>query len=223
MTSQDTTSQQLREQMVRTQLESRQITDRRVLDAFREIPRERFIPSASAREAYADAPVPIGFGQTISQPYIVALMLQELRVKPEHRVLDVGMGSGYQTALLAKLAGHVYAIERIPELTERSVDVLASLNLDNVTAITGDGSLGWPEEAPFDRIVCGAGGPEVPDPWLEQLAEGGRLVMPVGSLHAQTLIACDKRDGEIERHDLCGVRFVRLIGKEGWTDRPTRG
>ncbi|MHC4983745.1 MAG: protein-L-isoaspartate(D-aspartate) O-methyltransferase [Planctomycetota bacterium] len=209
---------ELRRHMVDVQLRSRQINDHRILQAFLEIPRERFIPEGWRHDAYSDCPVPIGHGQTISQPYVVALMVQELDVNSEHRVLDVGAGSGYQTAILAKLAGHVYAIERIEKLTERATATLTSLNLSNVTLRTGDGSLGWPEEAPFDRIICGAASPDVPQSWLDQLTDGGRVVMPVGGADVQTLLAVDKEGSNVTRRKLCDVRFVKLIGSEGWPE-----
>jgi len=204
--------------MVERQLRARGISDERVLEVMTDLPREKFIGSAHRHEAYEDRPVPIGSGQTISQPYIVAIMSQELAVGPDHRVLDVGAGSGYQTAILARLVKEVFAIERIAELAERVDAVLADLGIDNVNLMTGDGTLGWPEEAPFDRIICGAAGPEVPEAWIEQLAEGGRIVMPVGGPEVQNLIAIDKQGGKITRRHICGVRFVKLIGQEGWDE-----
>jgi protein-L-isoaspartate(D-aspartate) O-methyltransferase len=207
-----------REAMVRTQLRGRGISDPRVLEVMGELEREKFIPPDFQHDAYADCPVPIGSGQTISQPYVVALMTQELDVQAHHRVLDVGAGSGYQAAILAKLARQVYAIERIEELTRRARAVLDQLGIANVTLTTGDGTLGWPEQAPFDRILCGAAGPDVPAPWIEQLAEGGRIVMPVGPRDVQMLIALQKRSGRTTRREICGVRFVSLIGRDGWPE-----
>ncbi len=204
--------------MVEHQLRARGISDERVLEVMTDLPREKFIDLIHRHEAYEDRPVPIGSGQTISQPYIVALMSEELAVGPEHRVLDVGAGSGYQTAILARLAKEVFAVERIAELTERVDAVLAELGIDNVTLRTGDGTLGWAEEAPFDRIICGAAGPDVPEAWIEQLAEGGRIVMPVGGPEVQNLVALEKHSGKITRRCICGVRFVKLIGKQGWED-----
>ena len=205
-----------RHKMAESQLRSRGIREERILEAFYETPRERFVPPEYVRQAYTDAALPIGYGQTISQPYIVALMLQELSPQIDHRVLDVGVGSGYQTALLARLSGHVYGIERIEDLTERAMNTLAALCACNVTLCTGDGSLGWPEEAPFDRIICGAGAPDVPQAWIDQLAEGGRIVLPVGGPDAQVLLAVEKQQGQIRRREFCDVRFVRLIGRHGW-------
>ena len=206
-----------RRQMVASQLKGRGIDTPSVLEAFGAVPRERFLPREHRPEAYADLPVPIGQGQTISQPYIVALMVQALDPLPHHNVLDVGAGSGYQTAILARLARHVYALERIEEFTERAISVLGSLNVNNVTLCTRDGSLGWAAEAPFDRIICGAAAPDVPAAWIEQLADGGRIVVPVGGLEIQTLLVLDKRGDTVHRRELCEVRFVKLIGKQGWT------
>jgi len=202
--------------MVESQLRARGISDAKVLDAFRQIPRELFIPPHRVHEAYADRPVPIGHGQTISQPLVVAMMLQELDIRPHHRVLDVGAGSGFQTAIIARLARRVYAIERIGELAEQAMGVLAALNVNNVSFYTGDGSLGWPEEAPFDRIVCGAGAPDVPAPWLDQLADDGRIAMPVGGLDCQTLVIVEKTGHQIRKRKVCDVRFVKLVGQHGW-------
>lgn len=208
--------------MVDKQLRARGIHDEAVLEAFAEVPRERFVPQDRRHEAYRDHPVPIGHGQTISQPYIVALMVQELAVEPHHRVLDVGAGSGYQTAILARLVAHVYAAERLNELTERAMDTLTALNVDNVTVCTLDASDGWPEEAPFDRIICGAAAPEVPAAWIDQIVDGGRIVAPVGGAYVQTLVAVDKHGGKVRRRAICDVRFVKLIGRDGWPDAQHR-
>ena len=205
-----------RRRMVEHQLRSRGIYHSAVLEAIAEVPRERFVPARKSREAYQDHPVPIGHGQTISQPYVAALMLQELDPLPEHRVLDVGSGSGYQTALLARLVKHVYAVERISELSENASGAIADLNVTNVSFRTGDGSLGWAEEAPFDRIICGAAAPHVPAPWLDQLADGGRMVLPVGQVESQMLVVVEKSGGETQTRTICGVRFVKLIGREAW-------
>ncbi len=214
----DTTdkSKRLRHEMIERQLRARGIRDRRILAAFEDVPRERFIPEGRLEDAYRDSPLPIGQGQTISQPYIVALMLQELDVHPNDKVLDVGLGSGYQTALLATLAGHVYAIERLEELAERSTSILQSLEIDNVTVRTGDGTLGWPEEAPFDRIISGAAGPDVPAAWLKQLDDNGRIVTPVGGEGVQSLKIIEKVEGDVYEREIGEVRFVKLIGEQGW-------
>ncbi len=205
-----------RRKMVERDLRGRGIGREDLLDVFARTPRERFLPESRRTEAYADRPVPIGLGQTISQPYVVALMVQELDPQPNHRILDVGAGSGYQTAILAALCEHVYAAERLNELAERAMTTLASLNVDNVTLGTMDASLGWPEEAPFDRIICGAASPDVPQAWVDQLADGGRIVVPVGGPYIQTLIAVDKEGDKVTRRKICGVRFVKLIGQQGW-------
>lgn len=217
-----------RHNMVVRQLRRRGIDDPALLEAFERIPRHRFVPPKRRWEAYEDRPISIGSGQTISQPYIVALMIRHLEVRPEHVVLDVGAGSGYQTAILAQLARHVRAIERVPELAERAREALAELGIENVSLVVGDGSLGWPadsrEHAPggptaFDRIICGAGAPELPSAWVEQLADGGRIVLPAGPTEHQRLYVIDKRGERLERRELCDVRFVPLIGEEGWPNR----
>jgi len=202
--------------MVQHQLRERFIKSERVLAAMEAVPRELFVPPESREAAYEDCPLPIGSGQTISQPYIVALMAQELAVQPHDRILDVGAGSGYQTAVLARLAVHVYAIERLAELADDARAALEAVGAANVTLRVGDGSLGWPEEAPFDGIICGAGAPDIPPSWTGQLAEGGRIVLPVGNRDSQQLLVAEKRDGRLRRRSICGVRFVRLIGREGW-------
>ena len=207
-----------RREMVENHLRARGIHNERILQAFSEVPRERFIPEGRLSEAYGDYPLPIGHGQTISQPYVVALMVQELNAQPEHRVLDVGAGSGYQTAILARLVKHVYAVERIEALTERAIWALEGLNITNVTLRTQDGSVGLPDEAPFDGIICGAAAPDVPICWIDQLAEGGRIVVPIGGAHVQVLVAVEKRAGTIRRRQICDVRFVKLIGEQGWPE-----
>lgn len=208
--------QAARRRMVETQLRFRGITDEAVLAAMEQVPREKFVPAAHHHDAYADNPLPIGCDQTISQPYVVALMLQELQVQPHHRVLDVGAGSGYQTAILARLAAHVFAVERIEELAQRAGGTLDSLKIGNVTFTTADGSLGWPAHAPFDRIISGAASPDVPQPWIDQLTDEGRIIAPVGASDVQTLLLVIKDGGKIRRRQLSGVRFVKLIGELGW-------
>ncbi len=204
--------------MVRTQLRPRGICHEALLAALSDLPRELFVPPSQAHAAYEDRPLAIGLGQTISQPYVVALMIQELDPQPTDRVLDVGAGSGYQTALLARLCRHVYAVERIEELAQRAAGVLAALGVGNVSFSTRDGSLGWAEQAPFDRIICGAGTPEVPRAWIDQLVDGGRIVAPVGGSEVQTLVVLDRLRQDVRRRELCPVRFVRLIGRQGWTE-----
>ncbi len=207
-----------RRRMVDLQLRRRGIRDERVLQAFAEVPRERFVPPDFRDEAYHDHPIPIGLGQTISQPYVVALMVTQLAPSPTDRILDVGAGSGYQTAILARLAGHVYAMERLEKLSEDAVAALASLNVDNVTWRTDDGSLGWSEEAPFDGIICGAAAPEIPQVWIEQLADGGKIVAPVGGRDHQSILVARKDGTRVHRRHVCDVRFVKLIGEHGWSE-----
>ena len=205
-----------RRRMLDRHLRQRGIRDGAVLEAFARTPRHRFVPPDLAARAYADHPVSIGHEQTISQPYIVALMLQELDITPEHRVLEIGTGSGYQTALLARLAGWVYAVELIDELARGARAILAELDVSNVTLAVRDGSAGWCEHAPFDRIICAAAAPDLPDPWAEQLADGGKIVAPVGGRFTQTLVVYDKHGGQLSRREVCGVRFVKLLGQHGW-------
>ena len=207
-----------RREMVQRHLRGRGITDERILEAFAWVPREVFLPPDRWVEAYADHPIPIGFGQTVSQPYLIALMLQELAPRPGQHILDVGLGSGYQTAILAQVVGHVYAVERIEELTERALGALGKLDVNNVTVCTADGSLGWPEEAPFDGIICGAAAPTLPHPWVTQLLDGGRIVLPIGGPDQQVLAVFTRHGSEMRRRDICEVRFVKLVGKEGWQE-----
>jgi protein-L-isoaspartate(D-aspartate) O-methyltransferase len=210
--------EEARERMVERQIIGRGVQDPTVLDAMRRVRREAFVPRHLARRAYADQPLPIGKGQTISQPYIVATMTESLRLRPGDRVLEIGTGSGYGAAVLAEIAAEVYTVERLATLTESARRRLAELGYTNVHVRQGDGSLGWPEHAPYDAIVVTAGGPEVPRSLLEQLAVGGRLVMPVGSSpRAQQLVRVMRTsETTYEREDLGGVAFVPLIGAEGW-------
>jgi protein-L-isoaspartate(D-aspartate) O-methyltransferase len=203
----------LREQMVARQLEDRGIEDARVLAAMREVPRHLFVSDDLAESAYDDRALPIAGGQTISQPYVVALMLEALTVQPDERVLEVGAGSGYAAALLGRLAREVVAIERRPELAEQARLRLAELGFANVAVHAGDGTLGWPERAPYDAILVSAGGPRVPRALEAQLAVDGRLVMPVGARNAQSLLRVVRRaDAELAREDLGEVQFVPLVG-----------
>jgi protein-L-isoaspartate(D-aspartate) O-methyltransferase len=216
---------QLRERMVDEQLGGRDITDRRVLEALRSVPRHRFVPAEAAELAYIDAPLPIGFRQTISQPYIVALMSQLLRLRGDETVLEVGTGSGYQAAVLSRLARRVYSIERIPELAEEARQTLAAIGVENVEVRVADGSAGLPEAAPFDGILVAAAAPKVPRPLLDQLAEAGRLVVPVGTIEGQVLERWTRRGQEFSRDRSAPVCFVPLLGSYGWErdarpDRP---
>jgi protein-L-isoaspartate(D-aspartate) O-methyltransferase len=211
------TAARLRERMVAHQLEDRGVADSRVLAAMREVPRHLFVSDEQAEEAYDDRALPIGGGQTISQPYVVALMLEALAVRPDDRALEVGAGSGYAAALLSRLAREVVAIERDPELCERARSRLADLGVANVELHAADGTLGWPAHAPFDAILVSAGGPRVPPALETQLAPGGRLVMPVGERRSQLLLRVARRaDGELERAELGEVAFVPLVGAEGF-------
>ncbi len=199
-----------REDMVRTQIEARGIADPRVLEALRRVPRDRFVPDDLARESYGDRPLPIGQGQTISQPYIVALMTEAARIAPDHVVLEIGTGSGYQAAVLGEVSGHVYTIEVVPELAERSSALLRELGYENVTVRHGDGYAGWPEHAPFDAIVVTAAPPEVPDALRQQLKVGGRLVVPVGTAWQELMVIERTAEGFSER-SLLPVRFVPMV------------
>ena len=207
------------ERMVHLQLEQRDITDQRVRAAMRAVPRHLFVPPGSRSSAYDDHPVSIGRGQTISQPYMVALMTQALELRGRERVLEIGTGSGYQTAVLAELCAAVWSVERIPELAERAARILAELGDDNVALRTADGSAGWPEEAPFDRIVVTAAAPSVPAPLVSQLADNGVLVLPVGDWRrAQELVIVRRTAGAVSVERSVGCRFVPLIGSAGFPD-----
>jgi len=198
--------------MVAEQIRARGVADSRVLDAMTRVPRERFIPEESRHEAYADRPVPIGFGATISQPYIVGYMTEALKVEPSHRVLEIGTGCGYQTAVLAELAARVYSIEVIPELAARARGTLESLGYTNVLVRTGDGHDGWPDEAPFDRILGAAAASEVPGALVAQLADGGIMVIPVRqALGAQELHVLQKHGDTLATLATLPVRFVPMV------------
>src|SRR5689334_4394926 len=202
--------------MVDEQLARRGVTDVRVLEAMRRIPRHRFVEEGLAHGAYEDHPLPIGEGQTISQPYIVSLMTSLLELSGQEKVLEVGTGSGYQTAVLAELARRVCSIERLPRLAERARATLEALGYDNVWVRVGNGTLGWPDQAPFDRIIVTAGGPAVPPPLVQQLAEGGRMVLPVGSADNQVLTIVENVGGEIRTSHQGECKFVKLVGKYAW-------
>jgi len=200
-----------RERMVATQLRARGIRDERVLAAMARVPRHEFVPSEFRLQAYEDHPLPIGQDQTISQPYMVALMLEYLAVEPENTVLEIGTGSGYQSALLAELAKRVYTVERHPALANFAAADLMRLGYSNVTVLVRDGSHGLPEHAPYERIIVSAAAPRVPPALLAQLSEGGRLILPVGSEHAQELQLIRKKNGVPLATSLEGCRFVPLI------------
>ena len=209
-----------RERMVARQIAARGIADPRLLAAMRKVPREAFVPDHLRARAFDDSPLPIGAGQTISQPYIVALMIEAAGLEPGDRVLEIGAGSGYAASVMAELADRVFAVERHAVLAERAAARVERLGYANVSIVVGDGSEGLPDEAPFDAILVAATGPEVPEVLLEQLGEGGRLVMPVGSAHGlQSLIRMIRLGpGRFERADLGGVRFVPLIGAHGFRE-----
>ncbi len=210
----------LREQMIEHQLIARGLRDQTVLNAVGAVQREEFIPSDLVEFAYSDSPLPIAASQTISQPYIVALMTAALELKPDERVLEVGTGSGYAAAVLSKIAKEVYTIERHKILADTARKRLEELGYENIQVLYGDGTLGWPEHAPFDAIVVTAGGPDVPETLKRQMAIGGRLVIPVGAfLHVQQLLRIRRiSEDEYKEEDLGGVRFVPLIGAAGWED-----
>jgi protein-L-isoaspartate(D-aspartate) O-methyltransferase len=206
--------------MVETQIEDRGVRDERVLQAMRTVPREAFVPGHLADQAYRDHPLPIDEGQTISQPYVVAWMIEALGPRPGDRVLEIGAGSGYAAAVLSRVVDEVYTVERFPALAREAGRRLERLGYLNVLVRVGDGTLGWPEFAPYDGIVVAAGGPEVPRPLLDQLAPGGRLVIPVGPRpDLQTLVRVTRLPGDRFRdEDLGAVRFVPLVGAEGWAE-----
>jgi len=210
-----------RARMVETQIKARSITDPLVLKAMETIPRHLFVDEGLIDQAYSDNPLPIGEKQTISQPYIVALMTQALELKGKERILEIGTGSGYQTAILAHLADRVFSIERIAALATRARKILDQLNYYNVAIRVGDGSYGWKEEAPFDAIITTAAAPKIPRYLIEQLVVGGRLVVPVGSRDVQTLYKLTRLAedlSQIKKEDLGGCRFVSLIGESGWKE-----
>jgi len=208
----------LRERMVQRQIAGRGVRSEKVLDAMRKVPRERFLPNGQAAWAYDDAPLPIGDDQTISQPYIVAYMTEALLLEGGEKVLEIGTGSGYAAAVLAEIAADVYTIERIDGLAIMARIVLDKLGYQNVHVRQGDGTLGWPEHAPFDAIVVTAGGPDVPDPLKRQLKIGGRLVMPIGkTTWFQELVRVTRiTEADFDTEYLVPVRFVPLIGEGGW-------
>jgi protein-L-isoaspartate(D-aspartate) O-methyltransferase len=208
----------LREEMVAAQLIPRGIKDPRVLDAMRRVPRHLFARESNLYSAYDDMALPIGEGQTISQPYMVAIMTELLALKGTEKVLEIGTGSGYQGAVLAELANKVYTIERVAVLAERAAEKFRSLNYENISVKTGDGTLGWPEKAPFDRIIITAASPKIPDPLMEQLAMNGMLVIPLGSRFSQQLMKITKTERGLvqEYHTPCV--FVPLIGEHGWKE-----
>ncbi len=211
--------EKMRKKMVDSQLRSRGVRDERVLRAMEKIPRHLFVEEGLRDQAYSDHPLPIGERQTISQPYIVALMTEALSLEGTEKILEVGTGSGYQAAVLAELADRVFSIERIAKMADRARRILGALRYSNVLIKVGDGTYGWKDEAPFDGIIVTAGAPKVPETLVAQLAVGGRLVIPVGDRFTQTLFRVVRRSeepGDVVKEDLGGCRFVDLIGDHGW-------
>lgn len=212
----DLEAQNLRLAMVESQIARRGIRDLRVLDAMRDIPRHEFVPPDQVPHAYEDRALAVGEEQTISQPYIVGYMTELLRVEPEHRVLEIGTGTGYQTAVLSRLAHAVYTVERLEGLARAARDRLTAMGYGNVTYRVGDGTLGWPEAAPFDRILVTAAAPTMVGPLVDQIGEGGRLVIPIGGPEDQQVTVVDRRGGRLVTETLIAVRFVKLIGAAGF-------
>ena len=204
-----------RERLIETMRE-RGIHDLAVLEAFSRVPRHAFVPEAVRHRAYEDAPVPIGFGQTASQPSLQALYMQRLGIEHHHKILEVGTGSGYQTAVLALLGGHVYSIERIAALSQRARPLLDDMRLKNVALMVGDGTLGWARYAPYDRILVAAGSPTIPQALVDQLAPGGAMAIPVGDRDTQKLVIVRRTDAGIEQEDVTECTFVPLVGRFAW-------
>jgi protein-L-isoaspartate(D-aspartate) O-methyltransferase len=198
------------------ELRAKGINDLAVLRALDLTPRHQFVPSGVRHRAYEDAPLPIGSGQTISQPFVHAMYLQTLKLQGHEKVLEIGTGSGYQTVLLAYLCQHVYSVERVRPLLETARDAITACGVTNVALLCGDGTYGWPEFAPYDAILVGAGAPTIPQPLVDQLAIGGRLIVPVGGREDQRLVEITRTSTGFERRDLSDVRFVPLVGKHGW-------
>lgn len=205
--------------MVREQLVKRGIRDQTILNAFYKVDRHRFVPAVSRASSYGDFPLPIGEGQTISQPYIVALMTECLKLSKDDLVLEIGTGSGYQTAILAELSRYVYSIERIEILAKRAQLILEELGYNNFKISVGDGTQGYPEKAPFDKIIVTAASPDIPKPLTEQLSQQARLVIPIAGGYSQILTLLKKEKGEIKTEEICSCVFVPLIGKYGYRSR----
>jgi len=207
-----------RKRMVEHQLRNRGIRDPRVLAIMEKVPRHRFLPNPDDPGAYGDYPLPIGSAQTVSQPYMVALMTECLRLTGDERVLEVGTGSGYQAAVLAELSREVWTIERFSALAENARAVLQQLGYANVEVVVGDGTQGYAEKAPYDRIIVTAAAPRIAQPWLDQLKDGGRLVLPLGDRWGQTLTVLTKHGPKTTEESICGCVFVPLVGKDGWPE-----
>jgi protein-L-isoaspartate(D-aspartate) O-methyltransferase len=199
-------------------LRERGISSAAILQAFLEVPRHEFLPEAVLHRAYEDAPLLIGFGQTASQPSLQALYMQQLELKPTDRVLEIGTGSGYQTAVLAQLVDRVYSVERVRDLSLRARAVLDRLRVHNVALLVGDGTVGWSRYAPYDAILVAAGSPEIPAPLVDQLAEGGRMLVPVGDRDSQRLLKVRQTAGDVESEEILDCSFVPLLGRFGWAE-----
>jgi len=206
-----------RKRMVQEQLINRDIVDPATIKAMSEVPRHLFVDDAMQGRAYGDHPLPIGAGQTISQPYIVATMTQALGLTGTEKVLEIGTGSGYQAAVLSRICTQVYTVERVNSLLARARKVFDKLRYYNIRSKLDDGTMGWPENGPYDAIIVTAGGPEVPQPLVDQLSENGRLIIPVGDQHVQELQLVQKKEGQVEISCLASVRFVDLVGEHGWS------
>lgn len=210
-----------REKMVEEQVIRRGIKDHRVIEAMLEVERHQFVESAFRHRAYNDTPLPIGNGQTISQPYMVALMTESLMVKPDDRILEIGTGSGYQAAIVARLCQSVFSIERDSVLAQRARKILDSLGYANIAIKVGDGTIGWQEFAPYDGIIVTAGAPMIPEKLLKQVKDGGRIVIPVGDIKSQRLCIYQKKKEKFDYSEVCSCAFVPLVGKEGWIHETT--
>ncbi|MCK4591190.1 MAG: protein-L-isoaspartate(D-aspartate) O-methyltransferase [Candidatus Latescibacteria bacterium] len=208
----------LRKEMVVIQLEGRDIVDPKVLQAMRTVPRHRFVDRSLRLQAYDDRPLPIGQGQTISQPYMVALMTQCLELSGDERVLEIGTGSGYQAAILAEIVREVFTVERIPELFQRTENLLKDLDYQNIRFEVGDGTLGWEEFSPYDRILVTAGAPDIPVNLLEQLNNPGKMAIPMGGAYYQDLMLVEKKGEKVKKRHVCGCTFVPLVGEQGWKE-----
>ncbi|MBK6285644.1 MAG: protein-L-isoaspartate(D-aspartate) O-methyltransferase [Draconibacterium sp.] len=206
---------ELRQHMVRTQIETRGISDPKVLKAFQKVERHRFVLPEYLPKAYEDYPLPIDEGQTISQPYIVAFMTESLDLKPSDKILEIGTGSGYQAAILAEICDSVFTIEIFPKLGEKASNIFSELGYKNIFSKIGDGYKGWPENAPFDAIIVTCSPSHIPQPLKEQLAEGGRMIIPIGSYPSQSLVLLEKQKGKIKQKKILPVRFVPMIDDKG--------
>jgi protein-L-isoaspartate(D-aspartate) O-methyltransferase len=204
-------------------LQEKGIRDLEILRAFDLVPRHEFVPHATSHRAYEDAPVPIGYGQTASQPSLQALYIQLLQLRSSDRVLEIGTGSGFQTAVLSQLVDRVYSVERLRELSIRARDVLDRLRISNVALMVGDGTIGWSRYAPYDAILVTAGGPEIPEPLMEQLAVGGRMLIPVGGRDAQRLVLVRRAEEGFHYEEVVDCTFVPLVGRFGWDESPMDG